>query len=300
MKWRCTNRISLFATICLAIACFGCATSQIPAGYYETVDSSNAASLRLTLHELIDDHTRYPYTDAATDTWDVLEIADEDPETSVNILDVYRNRSILKQGGGNNFYHREHTWPKSYGFPNDHSTNYPYTDCHHLILSDGGYNSSRSNKPYATCHANCTEKATDENNGQGGGEGVYPGNSNWTTGSFTQGTWETWIGRRGDVARALFYMDVRYEGSSHSEIGSDEPDLILTNDRDLIASGNTGSNEPIAYMGMLDTLLEWHRDDPVNQMERHRNDVVFWFQGNRNPFIDYPKWVYCVFQNECQ
>ena len=34
----------------------------------------------------------------------------------------------LKAGGGNTDYNREHTWPSSYGFPNDNASNYPYTD----------------------------------------------------------------------------------------------------------------------------------------------------------------------------
>ena len=300
MGWCRTNRLLVLITSWSPNACFSCATAQIPAGYYETVDSSNAASLRTTLHDLIDDHTRFPYTSSSTDTWDILESADEDPADPDSILDVYRNRSFDKEGGGNDLYQREHTWPKAYGFPNDDSTNYPYTDCHHLFLSDAGYNSSRSNKPYAGCNAECTEKVTDENNGEGGGEGTYPGNSNWTKGSFTQGIWETWIGRRGDVARALYYMDVRYEGGSHGESGADEPDLILTNDRELIASNNRDNNESISYMGILATLLQWHTDDPVDEVERNRNDVVFTFQNNRNPFIDHPQWVDCLFNGNCQ
>ena len=54
MEWRCTNRLSFFATFLFANACFSCATAQLPTGYYATVDGSNAASLRLTLHELIE------------------------------------------------------------------------------------------------------------------------------------------------------------------------------------------------------------------------------------------------------
>ena len=121
--------------------------AEPPADYYGTADSTSSTTLRQTLHAIIDDHTRHPYTSSATDTWDILENADQDPTDSNNILDVYRNSSISKQGGGNSFYNREHTWPKSYGFPNDKSSNYPYTDCHMLFLSDSGYNSSRSNKP---------------------------------------------------------------------------------------------------------------------------------------------------------
>jgi endonuclease I len=270
-----------------------------PPGYYDTVDAANAAALRATLHDVIDDHQRFPYTSASTDTWNVLELADEDPANAGNILDVYRNASYQKVGGGNTNYNREHSWPKSYGFPTDNSGNYPYTDCHHLFLVDSGYNSSRNNKPYRFCNAACIENVTLVNNGQGGGSGVYPGNSNWTSGSFTAGTWETWIGRRGDVARALFYMDVRYEGGVHGITGSAEPDLILTDEEALIAASNTGANESIGYMGMLSVLLQWHIEDPVDADEMNRNDIVFSFQGNRNPFVDHPEWVDCLFNATC-
>ncbi len=233
-----------------------------PPGYYFSVDTSSTTTLRQTLHEVIDDHTRFPYTSTATDTWDILEPADEDPDNSSNIIDVYKNASYPKQGGGNSFYQREHTWPSSYGFPDDNSSNMPYTDCHMLHLCDGDYNLDRSNKPYRFCSSSCTEEPTDVNNGRGGGTGVYPGNSNWTSGFFTQGTWETWIGRRGDVARALMYMDVRYEGGTHGGTGVSEPDLILTDNEALIDASNTGNNESVAYMGMLSVLLEWHHQDP--------------------------------------
>ena len=270
------------------------AFADAPNGYYDTVDPGSPAALRATLHDVIEDHTRFPYTSSAPDTWDILEMADEDPNNFGNILDVYRNASYAKEGGGNSNYNREHTWPSSYGFPNDNSSNYPYTDCHGLFLCDDGYNSSRSNKPFRYCVTGCSELLTDPNNGQGGS-----GQSNWTSGSFTAGTWETWIGRRGDVARALLYLDVRYEGGVHGLTGVVEPDLILTDDEALIASSNTGSNELVAYMGMLSALLAWHLDDPVDDVERARNDAVFSFQGNRNPFIDHPEWVACLFSGSC-
>ena len=119
-----------------------------PPGYYATVDATNATTLALTLHEVIDDHTRFPYTSGATDTWDILESAQEDPNDPSAILDVYRNESYPKQGGGNAFYDREHTWPRSFGFPNDGSSNYPFSDAHMLHLADGSYNGSRGNKPF--------------------------------------------------------------------------------------------------------------------------------------------------------
>ena len=87
---------------------------------------------------------RFRPDSASTDTWDILELAQEDPSQPDRIIDVYRNASFPKMGGGVGPYNREHSWPNSYGFPDDRSDNYPFTDCHHLFLSDSDYNSSRS------------------------------------------------------------------------------------------------------------------------------------------------------------
>ncbi|MCH9001761.1 MAG: IPTL-CTERM sorting domain-containing protein [Planctomycetes bacterium] len=276
------------------------AQADPPPGYYLAVDDTDATTLRATLHEVIDDHTRFPYTSDSTDTWDILNEAQEDPASAANILDVYANRSLLKISGGVGQYNREHSWPKSYGFPNDTTSNYPYTDCHQLFLCDANYNSDRSNLPFRFCDAGCSERTTEANNGQGGGAGSYPGNSNWFSGSFVSGTWETWIGMRGDIARAQFYLDVRYEGGTHGVSGFAEPDLILTDNQALIAASQTGSNESVAFMGERSVLWQWHLDDPVDEFERRRNDVVFSYQGNRNPFVDHPEWVDCLFGGACE
>lgn len=252
-----------------------------PPGYYDSVDPSTSETLRSTLHDVIDGHTKIPYTSGSTDTWDVLELADEDPLDSGKILDVYRNRSTTKVGGGTSTYNREHTWPKGYGFPDDGSTNFPYTDCHHLFLCDAIYNATRDTRVYEYCTFACNSYVADTYNGESG--------TNLSQVYSPVGVWETWIGRRGDVARAQLYMDVRYEG------GGVEPDLILTDSVDLILASATGNNESVAYMGMLQTLLQWHEEDPVDDKERNRNDVVYTYQGNRNPFIDHPEWVLGVF-----
>jgi endonuclease I len=260
----------------------------VPPGYYDTVDATNATTLRTTLHAVIKDHTKFPYSSASTDTWDILEMADQDPNESAHVLDVYKNLSLVKFGGGTGPYNREHTWPNSYGFTDDGPTNYPYTDCHALFISDVSYNSQRGNEPYGTCDAGCSEFTT-----TGGTSGAYPGLSNWRE----AGTWETWMGRRGDVARAQFYLDVRYEGGTHGVTGAAEPDLILTDNEALIEIH--ASNVAVAYHGRLASLLLWNTQDPVDDKERHRNDVVAGYQGNRNPFIDHPEWIACIFQGAC-
>jgi endonuclease I len=289
-----------FPRLLLALVLFSSsATAQIPPGYYDSVDTGSPAAMRSTLHAVIDDHQRYPYTSSATDTWDILELAQQDPSNSSRILDIYKNESYPKHTGGNSDYNREHSWPKSFGFPDDGGTNYPYTDCHVLFLCNDSYNSSRGNKPFRVCQSSDSEKTTAFNNGAGGGSGIFPGNSNWTEGSGPTGRWQVWNTRKGDIARAMLYMDVRYEGGSHNVTGASEPNLILTDDTNSIAGSSTGSNESVAYMGELSVILQWHLEDPVDDFERNANDVIYSFQGNRNPFVDHPEWVDCLFNGVC-
>lgn len=73
---------------------------------------------------------------------------------------------------------------------------------------------------------------------------------------------------KGDLARMLFYMVMMY----------DYLELVNT--------------IPTVYQyALLDILLEWHLQDPVDDFERNRNEVIYHYQGNRNPFIDRPDWV---------
>jgi endonuclease I len=77
---------------------------------------------------------------------------------------------------------------------------------------------------------------------------------------------------RGDLARILFYMVVMYD---YLELINSTPTLY--------------------QMAMLNILLQWHIDDPVDDFERNRNDVIYNYQKNRNPFIDYPEFVEMIF-----
>lgn len=280
--------------IWLLWALFGGAPAALAGGYYADVDASNPEALRLTLHAVIDDHQRFPYTSGSTDTWDILELAEEDPMDPGRIVDVYRNGSYVKIGGGVGVYNREHTWPNSYGYPNDNASNYPYTDTHALMLSNSSYNSSRGNKPFGLCNVSCVEYVTDLTNGTGGGSGVFPGNSNWANPTY----WQVWQGKRGNVARGLLYLDVRYEGGTHGTTGAAEPDMRLTDDPGLIQTSG-GQNASVAYMGLLSVLIAWHEADPPDEPEVLRNDVIQSFQGNRNPFVDHPEWVGCLYLGEC-
>lgn len=267
----------------------GSVTRVHVADYWAGVDAGSPSAARTTIHAAIANHVVFPYSAGTTDVHDILNVADEDPTDTGRILDIYKNASYVKTSGGDTEYNKEHSWPKSYGFPVE--TTIPHSDCHHLFASDTSYNSNRSNKPFDTCSSGCTENATLPNHGFGGGSGTYPGNSNWTNGS----VYEVWNHRRGDIARAQLYMDVRYEGGTHAVTGASEPDLVLTDNLSLVVMTSASP----AYMGRLATLLQWHLEDPVDGDEQARNDVIESFQGNRNPFVDHPEWVACVFQGSC-
>ena len=267
----------------------GTVTRVSVADYWAGVDTGSPSALRTTVHAAIENHIPFPYSAGTTDTRDILNLADEDPVDPTKILDIYRNASYVKTPSGDAEYNKEHSWPKSYGFPDESAI--PHSDCHHLFASDTQYNSNRGNKPFGTCSSGCTENATLANHGFGGGSGTYPGNSNWTSST----VYEVWNHRRGDIARAQLYMDVRYEGGSHAVTGASEPNLVLTDEMALVVMTSASP----AYMGRLSTLLAWHLADPVDDDERARNDVVESFQGNRNPFVDHPEWVACVFGGTC-
>ncbi len=244
--------------------------------YYATADDTNATTLRNSLHEIIDDHTHFPYSGNGIDTWEILSFADQDPVDQNKVWMIYKNNSYTYMGGGIQAYNREHTWPQSYGFHQNvlGTDNTARTDTHHLMMSDVDYNSNRDNLYFDDCDNGCTEDVTTANHGQGG-----PGIAN----KYDNDSYEVWDFRKGNIARAMFYMDVRYAGDVNGEV-----DLQLTDNPNLIQSGQP-------YMGLLSTLIEWHYADPVDDYERTRNERVYSYQGNRNPFIDHPEWVECIF-----
>jgi|GEM_PF-826308 len=242
------RQILLFATVMLFIQSL---SAQIPADYYDDASGLTGDALKTALHNIIDDHTEGSYALL----WEILPESDEDPNNKDNFILLYTGRSIPKATSAYPDYNREHVWAKSHG--NFGTTAPAGTDAHHLRPSDVSVNSSRGNKDFdngGSYHSEATECKWDSD------------------------SWEPRDAVKGDVARMMFYMVVRYEGDV-----SGEPDLELV---DYI-TGSTSS--PI--FGKLSTLLEWHNNDPVDDIERHRNEVVYSYQKNANPFIDHPEYV---------
>lgn len=242
-------------------------SAQIPPGYYNGTEGLNGSQLKSVLHGIIDNHDEPSYNDLRDF---ILPESDEDPQNSNNVILLYTGRSQAKStfGGGVNDWNREHTWAKSHG---DFGNTPPCgTDAHMIRPTDASVNADRGNKDF------------DEGGQQ---------HSEATECYYTTDTWEPRDAVKGDVARIILYMDVRYEGTS-GELDLTAVDQINTS--------------PAPEHGRLSTLLEWHVQDPPDAFEMNRNDVVYSYQGNRNPFIDHPEFVAAIWdptagiQNEIQ
>jgi endonuclease I/flagellar hook assembly protein FlgD len=247
----------------------------IPSGYYDDASGKIGESLKSTLHDIVSEHTKKSYTQA----WDIIRESDEDPNNSDNVILLYSGRSQDKEyrdhgsswdytqydeGSGtySNSWNREHVWAKSHGFPSSSDT--AYTDCHHLRPVDRTVNSTRNNLDFdegGSAHS----EATDCN--------------------YDSDSWEPRDAVKGDVARMLFYMAVRYDPGFHSDDSEYDLEIIDSTGMDI------GSAPGRPVIGKLSTLLAWHDDDPVDTFEANRNEVVYGYQGNRNPFIDHPEYV---------
>ncbi|CAM02561.1 endonuclease I [Saccharopolyspora erythraea NRRL 2338] len=221
--------------------------------YYQDAIGKTGEELKTALHQIIGNGTTTLSYDGV---WDALKATDEDPQNPANVVLLYTGRSQSKDtnGGGADDWNREHVWAKSHG---DFGTAPgPGTDVHHLRPTDVSVNSTRGSKDFD----------------MGGSEvGEAPGN-------FTDDdSYEPRDEVKGDVARMIFYMAVRWQGQEGFA------DLELNDNVD---------NGSAPFMGRVSVLREWHAQDPPDEFEKRRNQVIFdQFQHNRNPFIDHPEWV---------
>ena len=252
---------------------YGVVQTNIPQSYYDQANNLSSDELKEALHQIISNHVIFPYTSNSTDTWDIIQESDQDPNENNNMILVYTGRSQEKgyrDGSGNysqyengngtqsNSWNREHIWPKSHGFPDDDDN--AYTDVHNLKPCDRSVNSSRGTKDFdfgGNQHSEASDCLTDSD------------------------SWEPPDYVKGDIARILFYMVVRYDPGIDHENNTFDLELV-----DYTTPNNT---EPI--FGKLSSLLDWHLSDPVDDFEINRNEIIFGFQENRNPFIDHPNLV---------
>lgn len=208
------------------------------------------------------------------DVWQASIITDPNPNNSSEVIliygwengtdsditnDLYRDNTLQDSGNGDSFvWNREHVFSKSLATPSLSTEDPgPGTDAHNLRPADRTRNSSRSNRKFTSG----TNTSGIESNG-----GWYPG--------------DEW---KGDVARIVMYMYLRYNGDG-SRIS--ETQCLPTNVG--IGSNATTPDE------MIDLFLQWNAEDPVSDLEKqrniyHENTSNMYAQGNRNPFIDNPR-----------
>lgn len=220
--------------------------------YYAAAEGKTGAALKTALHGIIKSQSKVSYDGV----WNALKVTDQDPANPNNVILVYSGRSQSKatNGGGANDWNREHVWAKSHG---DFGTaTGPGTDLHHLRPEDVTVNSTRGNKDF-------------DKGGSPVGE---------APGSLTDSdSFEPRDAVKGDVARMLLYMAVRYEG------GDGFANLEMN---DKVNNGTAPAH------GRISLLKQWNQQDPPDAFEQRRNQIIFdTYQHNRNPFIDHPEWV---------
>jgi len=240
--------------------------AQIPNGYYNNANGKTGDELKMALHEIIQGHTTISYQQIWTAFWSTDNKGDN------VVWDMYSdgasytysyqegNDQCGEYGQEGDCYNREHSWPQSWFSGDDQAI--PSRDLHQVFPTDGFVNSQRSNHPF-------------------GEVGV----ASWTSQNGSKlGTCKTSLGYegtvfepideyKGDFARALMYVSVRY----------------YNEDSDWGTSGMTNKSEILPWA--MNMLLRWSDNDPVSQKEIDRNNAVYGIQNNRNPFVDHPEYA---------
>ncbi len=231
-----------------------------PIGFYNGTESKTGDALKQVLHDKINNHVDFSYNQAKY----LINYSDADPDNPMNVILFYsqisRNASLYGTGAG--FINREHVWAKSHG--NFSGIRPMDGDALNLRPEDGLVNENRSNLDFDNVQPNGINDAI--------------ATSCW----YNESAYEPGPLTKGQVARILFYMATRYEGTD-GEI-----------DLELVSKLN---NYPEAKFGNLTTLLEWNKQYPPSAMERQRNERIFRIQQNRNPFVDHPEFADYIWAN---
>ncbi|MBB4119170.1 endonuclease I [Mesonia hippocampi] len=246
---------------------YGNVSSIQPTNYYNSIDQLSGNNLKNALQAIIANPT-VVRSQTYADVYTILEEADQNPENSSQVWLLYteQGRSKLdKQQSSQNTgtWNREHVFPRSRG---------GFYSIQEDDIADGKDVYWTTNAD-STRHANSDVhaiRAVDgpENSARGNqfyGSQAYNGPAG-NLGSF-----------KGDVARSIFYLAIRYNA------------LNVVNG---YPNGNLGD------FGDLATLLDWHRNDPPDDYEMNRNNLVYDWQKNRNPFIDQPDLVEYIWGNK--
>lgn len=249
--------------------------------YYDSIDTAllnKPLELKEALHNLVSNNPKKLSYDNAFDALNTIDSYDGGDFVEC----LYTGEKMDPANHG--YWNREHVWAKSHGIKtkDDKSSqrNSAYTDLHHLRATENTINSTRNNRYFDEVTHDST-RADLYGNFWDNGDAFEPRNE-----------------VKGDIARMLFYMVIRYEGDASSEY----LDLELTDNLELAKQSNNyeyGTTQTITgYLGKLSTLIKWSFEDPVDSREISRNNAIEKVQGNRNPFIDHPEFVFYLYSEE--
>ena len=254
----------LFLVIGLALAVS--AVAQPPANYYNSANGLTGDQLKMALHNIIKGHTSISYAQIWNAYWStdnkgngvVWDMYSDVPGGTPPYVYYLGQDQCGNYSGEGDCYNREHSWPSSWF--NDQST--PRTDLHHIFATDGYVNNRRGNFPFGEVQsASWTSR-----NGSKLGSSKTPG--------FSGTVFEPIDAYKGDFARAIMYMSVRYYGEDSGWGSSDM------------------TNKSVIKPWAITMLLRWNELDPVSQKEIDRNNAIYNdYQHNRNPFVDHPEYA---------
>lgn len=282
-------------------------SAQPQASYYTSaaLDGKNGRALELALQDIVYPHTKISYDDL----WVAYETTDLAPVDSIpalyegeHIMLVYDMYAWMKwfpkfyedgnhsQTGGIN---REHCVPNSW-FGGQKGNPIAYTDLHHLFPADGAANNAKQNYPLGEETTGMTLSFPTEDKQYNGKwyvtvanacSRVWNVNSTGASGGALK-AFEPADMYKGDFARAYLYVVCAYEKKLRWQ----------TSENTMFVGDSTTYTtiQPWA----LSLLLNWHRNDPVSEKEKVRNNAVESLQGNRNPFVDYPELVEYIWGNK--
>ena len=254
----------LSTLILLVFTSFGL-WAQIPNGYYNNANGKTGDELKVALHNIIKGHHVVSYNGL------INAFAYTDCKPNGKIWDIYSNIEYSPSTGlcgeyehEGDCWNREHTWPQSWF--NESTT--PRSDLFHVYPTDGYVNGQRSNYPYGEVNNPIYTS--------GNGSKLGP----CVTSGYSGRVFEPIDEYKGDIARGYFYMSVRY----YSE------------DSDWGTSGMTNKSEILPWA--MTMLLRWSDEDPVSDKEIARNNAVYGYQNNRNPFIDHPEYAHMIWDEK--
>lgn len=253
------KELSILLALCLSVNIW----ADVPTGYYSAANGKKDNNLRLALQDIIENHTVVGY-----DNLNYLYVA-SDSHDDGSLWDMYSTCNWKHQSDkcGNyknvcDCYNKEHSVPQSWF----NSKSPMQSDAFHVVPTDGKVNGQRSNYPFGECSGG--ERLDSKALGRLGSS---------TFAGYSGKVFEPDDEYKGDFARGYFYMATRYADKC-----SDWGNQMFGNVNGLTTYS-------------VNLLLKWHREDPVSEKERVRNDAIYGYnnntgykQGNRNPFIDYP------------